>query len=1046
MAAVAGAYVAAAAVGFRLAFVAEQITTVWAPTGIALAVLLAGGLRLWPAIWVGALVANASSAAPVWTAFFIATGNTLEAVAAVWWLRRLSDFEPGFRRVADVVAFVVIAAAACTAISATIGVATLCVAAVQPWERFPALWFDWWLGDALGALVVAPVILTALTHPWSRRAALRAAGWIIGAVVVTHLVFGQVLGVSPHPLEYIVFPLIIGAALIGGPSLTSQVVLSASVVTIWHTVRGVGPFASGDVHYSLILLQVFMGILAGTGLLLAAAIAERRMSELRERDAAGELRDREAMLRLAQRAGGVATFEWDFHNQVARCSAEFFRIFGLPAEDGVITAEEWGRFVHPDDRDRITTHLAGALEGTQPAAADYRIIAADGRVPWLSYAGQIEKTPRGDRMVGTVVDITERKQLETELRQHAAEVERILETIGEGFVALDAQSRFVYVNSAAEQMIRRSRTDLMGRTPWHVFPEANVAREQLDAAAKAGMPVQFETFVPGWNRWFESRVYPSPGGLSIFFADVTARVDAEAALRESRDVLSLAMRGGSMGAWSRNLATNEMWWSRELEALVGLEPGEFDKTGSAFFELVHDDDRPAVRAAIEHAVRNGSDYVVEFRFRHASGEWRWMEGRGRAVYGDDRAPRNLYGLGIDVTERKRAEIALRDAKIAAESANALKDQFLATVSHELRTPLNAILGYARLLQTHAIPPDKRQRAIDVIERNAVAQNQLVEDLLDMSRITTGNVRLDPEPVPVVTVLREAVEGIKPAADANGIAVEVDFDPFAGTVRADTTRLQQVFSNLLSNAVKFTGDGGKVVAALRRLGAQVEIVVTDTGSGISPEFLPFVFEPFRQAESRFDRGRGGLGLGLAISKQLVELHGGTIEAASAGLGRGATFTVRLPCVAGPDVGVDVDGTAMRVLPTHGRRPHSLSGVRILLVDDEEDTLHMFRDALEDAGAHVRAVGSGAAALRETDAWEPDLLVTDLGLPEMDGYELLSAIRSTRSKDTCPAVAVTAYARPEDRSRALAAGFHAHIAKPVEPDALVTALRTVLLSTG
>jgi CheY-like chemotaxis protein/two-component sensor histidine kinase len=363
----------------------------------------------------------------------------------------------------------------------------------------------------------------------------------------------------------------------------------------------------------------------------------------------------------------------------------------------------------------------------------------------------------------------------------------------------------------------------------------------------------------------------------------------------------------------------------------------------------------------------------------------------------------------------------------------------------LRTPLNAILGYARLLQTHAIPPDKRQRAIDVIERNAVAQNQLVEDLLDMSRITTGNVRLDPEPVPVVTVLREAVEGIKPAADAKGIAVEVDFDPFAGTVRADTTRLLQVFSNLLSNAVKFTGDGGKVVAALRSLGAQVEIVVTDTGSGISPEFLPFVFEPFRQAESRFERGRGGLGLGLAISKQLVELHGGTIEAASAGIGRGATFTVRLPCVAGPDV--DVDGTAMRAgLPAHGRQPRaSLSGVRILLVDDEEDTLHMFRDALEDAGAHVRAVGSGSAALRETDAWEPDLLVTDLGLPEMDGYELLRAIRSTRSRDTCPAVAVTAYARPEDRSRALAAGFHAHIAKPVEPDALVTVLRTVLLST-
>jgi signal transduction histidine kinase len=201
-----------------------------------------------------------------------------------------------------------------------------------------------------------------------------------------------------------------------------------------------------------------------------------------------------------------------------------------------------------------------------------------------------------------------------------------------------------------------------------------------------------------------------------------------------------------------------------------------------------------------------------------------------------------------VTERKRGEIALRDAMLAAESANELKDQFLATVSHELRTPLNAILGYARLLQTDAIPPEKRQRAIDVIERNAVAQNQLVEDLLDMSRITTGNIRLDLEPVPVVTVLREALEGIKPAADAKGIAVEADVDLFAGIVRADTTRLQQVFSNLLSNAVKFTGGGGLVLAVLRRVGAHVEIAVTDTGGGISPEFLPFVFE-HRGGESR-----------------------------------------------------------------------------------------------------------------------------------------------------------------------------------------------------
>jgi CheY-like chemotaxis protein len=349
-----------------------------------------------------------------------------------------------------------------------------------------------------------------------------------------------------------------------------------------------------------------------------------------------------------------------------------------------------------------------------------------------------------------------------------------------------------------------------------------------------------------------------------------------------------------------------------------------------------------------------------------------------------------------------------------------------------------------MLQTNSIAPDKRPRAIDVIERNAVAQNQLVEDLLDMSRITTGKVRLDPQPVPVVTILREAVEGVKPAVDAKGIALDVDFDPFAGVVSADTTRLQQVFWNLLTNAVKFTPRGGRIVASLRRADAQVEVAVSDSGVGIPPEFMPFVFEPFRQADARFDRAQGGLGLGLAIAKQLVELHGGTIEASSAGIGRGATFTIRLPCVDGPDrssVGEATPLPARAETQPVASKP-SLAGFHILLVDDEEDTLALFRDALEDAGASVRAVSSAQDAIRETGDWHPDLLVTDLGLPGMDGYELLRTLRASSAPRRFPAVAVSAYARFDDRSRAIAAGFQAHVAKPVDPAALVRILRTAL----
>jgi signal transduction histidine kinase len=258
-----------------------------------------------------------------------------------------------------------------------------------------------------------------------------------------------------------------------------------------------------------------------------------------------------------------------------------------------------------------------------------------------------------------------------------------------------------------------------------------------------------------------------------------------------------------------------------------------------------------------------------------------------------RAGDRLLGTVVDITERKRIESALEDAKNTAESANQLKDQFLATLSHELRTPLNAILGYARMLKTDAIALDKRRHAVDVIERNAVAQSQLVEDLLDMSRISTGRIRLEPSRVAIATVLLDALEGVRPAADAKRIALDIHLDPLAGVVNADRTRLQQVFWNILTNAVKFTGEEGAVVAILRSHGAHVEVSIADTGAGISVDFLPFVFEPFRQADARPARAHGGLGLGLAISKQIVELHGGTIHASSAGPGLGATFVVRLP---------------------------------------------------------------------------------------------------------------------------------------------------------
>jgi PAS domain S-box-containing protein len=521
------------------------------------------------------------------------------------------------------------------------------------------------------------------------------------------------------------------------------------------------------------------------------------------------------------------------------------------------------------------------------------------------------------------------------------------------------------------------------------------------------------------------------GGAGLYCAGSMAdELDVE--LRHQREVLSLAMRASAMGAWSRDLATNAVWWSPELEDIVGLEHGTFDQTEDGFFDIVHEDDKEAVRRAVGGAIATGSDYIVDFRFRHASGEWRWMEGRGRATYDEHGTPRSVYGIGIDVTARKHAEAALEAAKEAAEGANRLKDQFLANLSHELRTPLNAILGYARLLQTGIIPPEKWPQAVAVIERNAIAQNQLVEDLLDMSRITTGTIHLDPAPVPVASVIRQALDAVTPAATAKTIEVVVDLDPFAGTVTADTTRLQQVFWNLLNNAVKFTPAGGRIEVALAREGGDVAVTIRDSGIGIAPEFLPFVFVPFRQGDARVSRRHGGLGLGLAICKQLVELHQGTIEATSGGPDCGATFTVRLPS----------QGDAEPEPAPVARERPDFGGLRVLLVDDEPDSLAVFQAVLEDHGARIRTAASATEALTAAAEWQPELLVTDIGLPGMDGYQLIAALRAEAAHRELPAVAVTAYARLDDRARAAAAGFQAHVAKPVDPGELVRTLSALV----
>lgn len=402
----------------------------------------------------------------------------------------------------------------------------------------------------------------------------------------------------------------------------------------------------------------------------------------------------------------------------------------------------------------------------------------------------------------------------------------------------------------------------------------------------------------------------------------------------------------------------------------------------------------------------------------------------------------IAAQGAIAIDNARLYESERAARSAAERMSDMKDRFLANLSHELRTPLNAVLGWAQILRRGVKDEADLKSGLEAIERSARVQSQLIGDLLDISRITSGKVRLDVQPLSAISFIEAALETVRPAAEAKGIRVLSILDPVASPLAGDPARLQQVMWNLLSNAIKFTPKGGHVSVSLERVNSQIQIAVTDTGIGIKPEFVPHVFERFQQGDLSTTKTHGGLGLGLSIVRQLVELHGGTVTASSPGQDQGATFALRLPV------------TAVRFGASSEERFHpetwarlnapfedvDLSGVKVLVVDDDHDARDLIRRLLSDCGAEVRTAATAAEAITQIDLETPDILVSDIGMPNVDGFELLKMVRKVERDGTTrmPAIALTAFARSEDRTRALRAGFVAHVAKPVEPSELLATI--------
>jgi PAS domain S-box-containing protein len=974
---VAGLYFLAAKLGLSLAFLNASVSPVWPPTGVAIALVFWLGYRSAPGVLLGALVANyLLTDVPLATAAGISIGNTLEAITAVYLVRRFVGSGSPFNRAIDVLKFVVFAAILSTAISATIGNLSLCLGAAAPWNNFGWLWLTWWSGDAVGALVITPLILSWVEKPiglWRGWRPLEAALLLALLSLLSVTIYTNIFlsAGSARPWGHVTIPLLLWAAFRFGSRGVSTAMATLSAIAIWGTINGYGGFAVFSKNEALLYLQAYLANLMITTLSLAAIITERRQAS---RDLGGSLAVTrilaespaltDALPRILQRI--CNTFAW-----------EMGAMWVPDSGAGVLRCLK----VWPPQGSRSSKFESMTYESTFSSG--------------VGLPGRVWKTLKA----AWIPDVTKDDNFPR----------------APGAAAAGLHSAFAFPILAGEKFLG----------VMEFFSHEIREPDETLLATFQGIGSQIGQFVE--------------------------RKQSEQELFESRERLVMAMQASGMGIWTRELnETNRVQWSPELEAIFGLAPGEFPETEEAFFEFVHPEDRESLGQAVSEAITNRTDYEVDFRYSTRDGKPGWMIGRGRAFYDASGKPYRLAGLGWDITERKRAEVERERlierehaARTEAEEANRIKDEFLATLSHELRTPLTAMLGWLTILRRERLDQETTRQAIETIERNARAQAKLIEELVDVSRIVGGKLILEMHPTGLLQVIEAAVEVVRPAASARGVQIEINGDSSVGLVLGDPTRLQQIIWNLLSNAVKFTPRDGSVQVSTRRAGSSAEVIVQDTGMGISPDFLPYVFERFRQAESPITRLHRGLGLGLAIVRHLTELHGGTVSAESPGPGRGATFTVSIPMAANQSEDTAFHLFSESEVSGEGTTRLALAGVRVLVVEDEPDARALLSLMLESSGATVAAFESAPGALTNLEIFKPDVLLSDIGLPIESGYELIRKVRSLSSEASqIPAVALTAFATEEDRRLALAAGFQVHLTKPVEPSVLVEAIERLV----
>lgn len=756
--------------------------------------------------------------------------------------------------------------------------------------------------------------------------------------------------------------------------------------------------------------------------------------------------------------------------------------------------------IHPEDRASFQASVAKAIENCLTWDWQGRIITPSGKLKWIQARSSALQTTDGDVWDGLLIDITDRKQIEAALRDSEELKRRILESSKDCIKVLTPNSKILYINQGGLCLLEIDAPESILNTFWverwqgEDYENAQAAL----AAARMGDTSQFQGYLPtvkGKPKWWDSIITPVRDAsgqvvqLVVISRDITEAKRIEVTVKASNERLKLL----SEVANDLLLHKDPKIFLANLFAKVSTHLGL-----EVYFNYLFEEDRQRLQlhtyggisadvalaarylelgqAVCGYVVQHRLPVIVENALSTTGPLSVPLQSVGIRAYAShplmvgDRVLGTL-GLGTRMRDRfNRDEIelmqtvsnqvaaALERSRLIAElqaraealvQTNRIKDEFLTVLSHELRTPLNPILGWSSMLRSGKLDEVKTARALETIERNAKLQVQLIEDLLDVSRILRGKLSLNPVPVNLAATVTAALETVQLAAQAKSIQIQTTLDPL-GQVLGDSTRLQQVIWNLVANAVKFTSSGGQVKIVLERIGSRAQIQVSDTGKGIHPDFLPYVFEHFRQADSTTTRAFGGLGLGLAIVRHLVELHGGTVDADSPGEGQGATFVVRLPLFK------EVERITSRRLDeehldasTSSLIPHSsslpLAQLRVLLVDDDPDTRDLTAFILEQNGALVTSATNAAAAIQAFEQTNFDVLISDIGMPQTDGYMLLRQIRSMTQGTEVLALALTAHAGEINQQQALAAGFQRHIAKPVDPEDVVKGI-TELIKQG